>query len=172
MALGLFPGWCAVAQMGHVVHRGHATVDTSLGIPMVRVELPALEGDDEYLPLDAQVVLVAPGSLYAVTPITEADARRSRSIYRERRPVATPLLVAPPEPLPASAEAALQRAGQALVDGWAGDHARGIDDGHPPEGCRPVDDEGLGADEIEPAVIPGAGCAHGLDRVCDSCMPF
>src|SRR3990167_6181713 len=89
-ATDLFPGWCAVAQMGHVCHRGHATVDTSLGIPMIRVDLPAVDGDDERLPLEAQVVLVSPGSLYAVTPVTEELCRRARASDRPWRPLALP----------------------------------------------------------------------------------
>lgn len=200
-ATDLFPGWCAVAQMGHVCHRGYATVDTSLGVPMIRLELPAVEGDDDRLPLEAQVVLVAPGSLYAVTPTTEEAARRARASDRPWRPVPRERMLDAFEPIPsrpgeprAIADAGidvdavrdLARATHDLAEILEGRRGRpleldddedDLDDDVAPEGCRPP----IGDDPDDIVAVDREAAADEIDVEpgrhddgcgCNVCIPY
>lgn len=80
----LFPCWARVSQMGHHTVVGYVTVTTELGAPMLRVDVPGADGDDDHEPLPAGSVLVAPASLYGVEPLSEAAAHEERRASRPR----------------------------------------------------------------------------------------
>ncbi|MGB0888749.1 MAG: hypothetical protein ACPGWS_00570 [Solirubrobacterales bacterium] len=65
-----FRQWAVVEVMGHRRFAGFVTVETIAG-PMVRVDVPAVEGRLGF------TKMLSPQSIYAITPTTEAIARRA-----------------------------------------------------------------------------------------------
>ena len=61
--------WAVVEVMGHSRYAGKISPDTSLGFAMLRVDVPAI---DDQAPFSK---FIAPASLFAVTPCTEAVAK-------------------------------------------------------------------------------------------------
>ena len=70
--------YAIVEVMGHSVYAGRVAPDTSMGTPMVRVDVPVIEE------LPAFTKLIAPGSLFAITPCTKEAAERAARACRAR----------------------------------------------------------------------------------------
>lgn len=80
------PAWAHVAQLGHKSHYGHVALTSELGAPMLRIIIPAVAGDDERLGLEAEVLYVAPASLYSLQVLTEEAVMARRRDQRAWRP--------------------------------------------------------------------------------------
>jgi len=70
--------WAIVELMGHARLAGRVSPDSSLVPGLLRVDVPAAAGRGAF------TKLVAPGSLYALTPCTEATARAAAARLRDR----------------------------------------------------------------------------------------
>lgn len=94
----LFPCYANVAQLGHKSTTGLVSEVTVAGVAMIRIDLAAVEGDARREPLPATWELVAPASLYGITPATEAEALAARLRQRPWLDVpAAPRLTGPVE---------------------------------------------------------------------------
>src|SRR3569623_779620 len=95
---GHFEGWAIVEMMGHRKEIGYVTTEAFGAAVLFRVDQPAMpegrqvvleysrmSGEHYCLPgtkvkygaVEARTVLVAPGSIYALNPCTEAAARKA-----------------------------------------------------------------------------------------------
>lgn len=70
--------WAIVEVMGHSQYAGRVSEYTGLGVPLVRVEVPAVEG------LPAFEKLLGASSIFRVTPCTEETARAAAAQLRVR----------------------------------------------------------------------------------------
>jgi hypothetical protein len=69
--------WAIVEVMGHNEYAGFIAAETIAGAPMLRVDVPAVEGRDAF------TKYLAPGSLYGISPCTEETARlRARALKK------------------------------------------------------------------------------------------
>lgn len=75
-----FQEWAVVELMGHSIIAGRVSEQSIGGAPMVRVDVPAEDGEVGY------TKLFSSGAIYAITPVTEAIAREH--VRRIRPPVA------------------------------------------------------------------------------------
>lgn len=75
-----FASWAIVELMGHVKIAGYVTVENLAG-PMLRIDVPETENSQAF------TKFVASASIYALTPCSEAVARRVAEIICTR-PVA------------------------------------------------------------------------------------
>lgn len=66
----VFESWALVELMGHQRIVGKAKEEAHFGVPMLRIDVPATEGEDAY------TKFYGGGSIYCITPITEAVAMR------------------------------------------------------------------------------------------------
>lgn len=73
---GDFKSWAIVEVMGHSKYAGLVTDTTVAGAGMIRVDVPQ-SGDRP-----AFTKLLAPGSLFGITPCTEETARRAADSFR------------------------------------------------------------------------------------------
>lgn len=64
-----FEGWAIIELMGHRRLGGYVSEVTFAGAAFVRIDIPGEDGKP------AATQLVSPGSVYALTPTTEAIAR-------------------------------------------------------------------------------------------------
>lgn len=64
-----FKAWAIVEVMGHNEYAGFVSAETIAGTPMIRVDVPPVEK------LDGFTKFLAPGSIYGISPCTEATAR-------------------------------------------------------------------------------------------------
>ncbi len=85
-APSLFPCWATVSQMGHRTIHGLCSVNTDLGVPLLVVDLPAVDGDDLHAPIAAGREIVAPASLYSLVVTTEAQVMQRRAGLRTWNP--------------------------------------------------------------------------------------
>lgn len=72
-----FASWAIVEVMGHSQYAGWVTTEVLAG-PMIRVDVPELEGRPAF------TKYLAPASLFAITPCTEQTAREAAKAYRAR----------------------------------------------------------------------------------------
>lgn len=86
LSSSLFPCWAVVSQMGHRTHYGLCSVNTELGIPLLVVDVPGVDGDDEREPIAAGREIVAPASLYGLVVTTEAAVMQRRAGLRPWKP--------------------------------------------------------------------------------------
>ena len=90
-------GWAILELMGHQRMAGYVRETTIAGAGMLEVRVPANADTCEF------TRYVSPASLYALTPVTEATARRASELFRPR-PVTEWELAsierAPPKQLP------------------------------------------------------------------------
>jgi len=70
--------WAIVEVMGHSVYAGRVQPDTSMGVPMVRVDVPEVDGAPGF------TKLLAPGSLFGITPCSQELATETARRYRTR----------------------------------------------------------------------------------------
>ncbi len=70
--------WAVVEVMGHSRYAGRISQDQSLGFPMLRIDVPAVDGRPAF------TTLRAPSSLFSVTPCTEAVALAAAREFRAR----------------------------------------------------------------------------------------
>jgi hypothetical protein len=90
-----FEGWCLLELMGHRRIAGFISEASIAGGSFVRIDVP---GDSRSAPATQ---FYAPGSIYAITPITEELARR----FAERaRPAPVSEYDLPPRPMLARVE--------------------------------------------------------------------
>lgn len=61
--------WAVVELMGHVTIAGRVSASTSLGVPLVRIDVPGFEGQEEHSEL------IGGNSIYRVVPCSEEYAR-------------------------------------------------------------------------------------------------
>ncbi len=61
--------WAIVEVMGRNEYAGFITAETIAGAPMLRIDVPMVEGRDGF------TKFLAPGSLYGISPCTEETAR-------------------------------------------------------------------------------------------------
>jgi len=66
-----FEGWCLLELMGHRKLAGFVREATIAGGSFVRIDIPGREG-----PAVVATQFYSPGSIYAITPVTEDIARR------------------------------------------------------------------------------------------------
>jgi hypothetical protein len=83
----LVPGYCIVAQMGHLCHIGYVTEVDVCGVKMLQVAIQAVDGDDAHEPLPATAVIVAPQSIYNIVESDVESAIHARMKMRPRRKV-------------------------------------------------------------------------------------
>ena len=90
MDASIFPCWAVVAQMGHREVVGWVEADTTsmMGVPMLRVRLPAAEADDLHHGLPEDVELIAASAVLRVRRITEEEAVAARIRARPHRSIA------------------------------------------------------------------------------------
>lgn len=146
------PGsWALVEVMGHRRYVGRVTETTFAGAPMLEVAVPEW-GQAHGVRVPATTVLVAPGSLFAVTPLEEEDARLmlGQGGSHDSRPYRPRLTMAPPEDV--------SYAEEAVEVPWLAPHA---DQPHEPQG---IDDTCLDCDRpwdhpihVQPAGEPPLG---------------
>lgn len=65
-----FESWALVELMGHQRIVGKASEETHFGAPLLRIDVPATEGEDAY------TKFYGGGAIYCITPIAEAVALR------------------------------------------------------------------------------------------------
>jgi hypothetical protein len=65
-----FESWALVELMGHQRIVGKVKEETHFGAPLLRIDVPATEGEDAY------TKFYGGGAIYCITPITEAVAVR------------------------------------------------------------------------------------------------
>jgi hypothetical protein len=70
-------GWVFLELLGHRRLAGHLSEATVGGAPFLRIDIP---GADDEQPTMTQYY--APNSVYAITPTTEAMARRAAALLR------------------------------------------------------------------------------------------
>lgn len=70
--------WAVVEVMGHSQYAGRVSEYTGLGVPLVRVEVPAVEGQPAF------EKLLGAASIFRITPCTEEAARRAAEGLRVR----------------------------------------------------------------------------------------
>ena len=70
--------WAVVEVMGHSEYAGRVSEYTGLGVPLVRVEIPAVEGQPAF------EKLLGAASIFRITPCTEEAARRAAEGLRVR----------------------------------------------------------------------------------------
>jgi hypothetical protein len=70
--------WAIVEVMGHARYAGRVSEYSELGVPLVRVEVPAT--DDQ----PAFEKLLGGSSIFRITPCTEEVARRAAASFRVR----------------------------------------------------------------------------------------
>lgn len=75
-------GWYLVELKGHRTLAGHVIERIVGPVVMLQVTVPATADDDEW------IQIFNPGSVYAMTPITEDDARRLNDRFQPRSPAA------------------------------------------------------------------------------------
>jgi len=68
-----FSGWAIVEQMGHKTIVGHVSEQLVAGVPLLRIDVPGLDGSTD--PKATQFIHTS--TLYALTPTTEAIARKA-----------------------------------------------------------------------------------------------
>jgi hypothetical protein len=73
-----FEQWAIVEIMGHRRFAGLVTEQAIGGASFVRVDVPAVDG------LPAFTKLLGAGSIYAITPTTEATAKQAATSFRCR----------------------------------------------------------------------------------------
>lgn len=81
--------WAIVEVMGHSKYAGRVSEYAGLGVPLVRVEIPAVGGQA------ACERLLGAGAIFRITPVTERVAREAARSIAER-----PLACADFPPLP------------------------------------------------------------------------
>lgn len=75
--------WAIVEVMGHVTYAGRVSQYTAFGAALVRVEVPEIVLSDGSM-VPAFEKLLGVGSIYAITPCTEAAAREAARQFRKR----------------------------------------------------------------------------------------
>ena len=100
----IFPCWAIVSQMGHRTTAGHVTIDTTLGVPLLVVEVPGAEAGEPETDgwgetytrsaIEPRREIVSPASLYSVSVTTETAVRAMVARSRPRTLVQKPLLIA------------------------------------------------------------------------------
>lgn len=70
--------WAIVEVMGHAQYAGRVSEFTGLGVPLVRVEIPAVDG------VPAHEKLLGAASIFRITPCTEETARAVARSFRVR----------------------------------------------------------------------------------------
>lgn len=70
--------WAIVEVMGHSQYAGRVSEYTGLGVPLVRVEVPAVSGQPAF------EKLLGASSIFRVTPCTEEAARLAAAGLRVR----------------------------------------------------------------------------------------
>jgi len=68
--------WAIVEVMGHSQYAGRVSEFTGLGVPLVRVEIPAIEGQP------AHEKLLGAASIFRITPCTEEVAIAAARQFR------------------------------------------------------------------------------------------
>jgi len=68
--------WAIVEVMGHSQYAGRVSEFTGLGVPLVRVEIPAIEGQP------AHEKLLGAASIFRITPCTEQAAIAAAKQFR------------------------------------------------------------------------------------------
>lgn len=71
-------GWAILELMGHQRMAGYVKETTIAGAGMLEVRVPECEGAEAF------TRYVSPSSLYALTPCTEATARRCAEAFRPK----------------------------------------------------------------------------------------
>jgi len=90
--------WAVVEVMGHARYAGMISEHTELGVPLVRVDVPAVGGRPAY------TKLLGASSIFRITPCTrEAAEAAARQCWQEPLAIAA-LPVARPAPPPAFLE--------------------------------------------------------------------
>jgi len=82
-----FASWAVVEVMGHVRMAGMVSEQTIGGAALIRVDVPEVPGHDDewgrtYPPVAAFTKFLGSGSIYSLTPCTEAVARRAAETFR------------------------------------------------------------------------------------------
>ncbi len=70
--------WAIVEVMGHSQYAGRVSEYTDLGVPLVRVEVPAVDGQAAF------EKLLGAASIFRITPCTEEVARKAAASLRVR----------------------------------------------------------------------------------------
>lgn len=100
----LIPGYCIVAQKGHVQHIGYVTETDVCGVKMLQVMVPSVNGDDTREPLPVSAIIVNPETIYNIVESDVESTIRARMKVRPTRkvePVALALVTDDtPKPLP------------------------------------------------------------------------
>ena len=78
----MIPGFCVVAQMGRRESFGYTEEAELCGVKMLKITLPAVEGDADHDPLPETTELIHPQSLYSVTQTTPEMCVQRRMVYR------------------------------------------------------------------------------------------
>jgi len=81
MSESSFEGWAVVEVMGHNQYAGHVKAEEFAGCNFIRVDVPEVNGRPGFSKL------LGTASIYAITPCTEAVARRANEQYY-RQPLA------------------------------------------------------------------------------------
>ena len=79
-----FAQWAIVEIMGHQKFIGFTTEEALAGTNMLRVDVPAVEADDDHPAVPAYTKYFGGGSVYSITPITEELAQIAIKRYRKK----------------------------------------------------------------------------------------
>ncbi len=71
-----FGEWCIVEMLGHRRLAGHVQEVQIAGQGFLRLDIPEADGDP------GRTQYVAPGSIYALHPVSEATARKAAAAWR------------------------------------------------------------------------------------------
>ena len=110
-APGKFEAWAIVEVMGHGRFAGFVQEATLAGAPFLRIDVPAVSGQDGDAGQQAFTRYLGAGSIFAITPCTEDLARKMAAAFRSR-----PAWVYEMPRLPAPAGAAMDDRDDGIED--------------------------------------------------------
>jgi len=80
-----FEQWAIVEVMGHSRYAGLVTEQSLGGASFIRVDVPEIPGDMTSERRPGFTKLLGAGSIFAITPCTEASARQAAETFRSRQ---------------------------------------------------------------------------------------